>query len=296
MKPFYAFSGKRPTGSPGFMNRDRPRVFMTHRRRMHLPQGMRDTIVVATAWLKKRSRLPPDPIRNDAMATSDQPDTAGPAGSFAIKDCALVALATGRKARLLQAFRRELADIDAASIYHHFWGGLLQPRFEEREYNNDFAAWVRHGIHDAVLAERLSALVPTSFPDLEALRQEIIELIDIRMDEVEYLSWARATLQFEFVCSQIVVFNTDCQLRHPSELAAATRELSMSSIFYHFIDARRRTRDGRDDFSDWLAAFGDEFAPLQEQLACIDPYFGDLGELRDTLAALFSQHVPEAAQ
>jgi hypothetical protein len=102
---------------------------------------------------------------------------------FSIKDCALVALATGKKARMLQEFRSQLAEIDAASIYHHFWGGLLLPRFEEREYNNDFAAWVRHGVHDAVLAERLAALAPTSFPDLEALRRVIIELIDTRLDD-----------------------------------------------------------------------------------------------------------------
>jgi hypothetical protein len=70
-----------------------------------------------------------------------------------------------------------------------FLDGLLLPRFEEREYNNDFAAWIRHGIHDAVLAERLAALAPTSFPDLEALRREIIELIDTRLDEMEHLIW-----------------------------------------------------------------------------------------------------------
>ena len=55
---------------------------------------------------------------------------------FFIKDCALVALATGKRARMLQEFRSELASIEASSIYHHYWGGLLQARFDEREYNN----------------------------------------------------------------------------------------------------------------------------------------------------------------
>jgi hypothetical protein len=208
--------------------------------------------------------------------------------AFSIKDCALVSLATGRKARLLQEFRSQLVGIDTASIYHHFWGSLLEPRFEEREYNNDFAAWVHHGIHDAVLAERLAALSPGSFSDLEALRREIIELIDTRLDEVEHLVWARATRQFEFVCSQIVIFDTERRLQQPADLAAAVPELSTSSIFYHFIDSRRRTRDGRDDFSDWLLAFGNEFVPLVEQLSGVDPYFSSLSELRDDLARLFA--------
>jgi hypothetical protein len=230
------------------------------------------------------------------MASSGATAATGDIAPFAIKDCALVALATGRKARLLPELRSELAGIHPASIYHHFWGGLLQPRFEAREYNNDFAAWVRNGIHDAVLAERLSALAPTGFPDLDALRREIIELIDTRLDEVEHLIWARSSRQFEFVRSQIVVFDTERQLRHPAELAAVAGELSVSSIFYHFIDARRRTPDGRDDFSDWLTACGDEYAPLCERLAGIDPFFGTLGELRDELAQELAAHFHEPAQ
>ncbi len=229
------------------------------------------------------------------MATLDS--TAPRAGApFAIKDCALVALATGRKARLLQELRSELTAIDAACIYHHFWGGLLQPRFVEREYNNDFAAWVRHGIHDAVLAERLAALAPVHFPDLEALRREIIELIDARLDEVEHLLWIRASQQFEFIRSQIVVFDTQRQLRQPAELAGALSALSTSSIFYHFVDARRRTPDGGDDFSDWLGAFGDEFSLLRQQLASIDPFFGSLAELRAELAGVFGAYFQGAGQ
>ncbi len=230
------------------------------------------------------------------MGNQDVVSAAAAGAAFVVRDCALVALATGRKARLLQEFRSELAAIDAASIYHHFWGGLLQPRFAEREYNNDFAAWVRHGIHDAVLAERLAALHPSRFADLETLRQEIIELVDARLDEVEHLFWTRASQQFEFICSQIVVFDTAQQLQQPADLAAAIAGLSPSSIFYHFIDARRRTPAGEDDFSFWLGTFGAEYAPLCQQLAGVDPYFGSLKELRDELAGLFAAYFQEARQ
>lgn len=210
--------------------------------------------------------------------------------TFSLKDCALVALATGKKARLLQEFRSVLSEIDPASIYHHFWGSLLQPRFEEREYNNDFAAWVRHAIHDAVLAERLAVLTPTAFPDLEALRAAILDLIDTRLDEEEYLIFERATQQFEFIRSQIVVFESHQQFSQPAELAAALPNLSTSSIFYHFIDARRRTPDGRDDFCDWLISFGDAHLDICEKLSVVDPFFGSLSELRTRLAQIFSAH------
>jgi Family of unknown function (DUF5752) len=205
--------------------------------------------------------------------------------AFVIRDCALVVLATGRRARLLQEFRDHLRGVEAASLYHHFWGGLLQPRFEQREYNNDFAAWIRHGIHDGVLAERLAALDPTHFDDLEDLRFELLELIDGRLDEVEYLAWAHATESFEFVRSQIVVFDTARRLTEPRELAEVVPQLSTSSIFYHFVDARRRTPGRHDDFRDWLAGFGEDYRPTCRALAEIDPYFGSLSDLRDRVAA-----------
>lgn len=213
---------------------------------------------------------------------------------FVVKDCALVALATGRKALLLKEFRDELARTPLACIYHHFWGGLLQPRFGEREFNNDFASWVRHGIHDAVLAERIAALDPTDYPDLEFLRRDLLEVIDSRVDEVDHLSWARATRQFEFIRSQIVVFDTSQKLMSPVDLAEVVIRLPASSIFYHFIDARRRTDDSRDDFSDWLAAFGDDYQPLILSLAAVDPYFGSLTELRDQLGEVFGDYFREA--
>jgi hypothetical protein len=211
-----------------------------------------------------------------------------PPAPFVIRDCALLVVATGKKARFLQELRNHLADVDSASIYHHFWGGLLQPRFEEREYNNDFASWVRHAIHDAVLAERLAAIDPTQFRDLEALRVELLELVDARLEEVEYLSWAHATEPFEFACAQIVVFDTQKRLRRPADLVACIPDLSTSSVFYHFIDARSRTPGGQDDFSEWLASFGQDYESARQALAGIDPYFGSLRDLRDRLARALS--------
>ena len=196
-----------------------------------------------------------------------------------------MSLATGRKALNLTELRDHLTDVEADSIYHHFWGGLLTPRFDQREYGNDFGAWFRHGLHDAVLAERFAVIDPTDFPDIQAMRQELLELIEARLDEAEHLHWTRATMQFEFLRSQIVVFDTDVRISSPGRLQAAMASLSPGSIFYHFIDARRRTPDNSDDFSAWLATFGSEHESLRNALAGIDPYFGSLTELREQLTA-----------
>lgn len=227
------------------------------------------------------------------MGTDDPGKVSG--RPFLLRDCALIALATGKKASSLQEFRREIAEVPATSIYHHFWGTLLQPRYDEREYNNDFAAWARHAIHDGVLAERLATLDPAAFSDLEDLRVAIVDVIEERVGDDDHLAWTRATREFQFLSSQIVTFDTHRRLCVPADLGAAAPDLTISTVFYHFVDARRRTKDGRDDFSAWLAGFGDEQKDLRRELAAVDPYFGSLTDLRNRLVALFIDRLANGA-
>jgi hypothetical protein len=210
---------------------------------------------------------------------------------FAVKDCALISIATGERAQNLRELRDRLASTHPGCIYHHFWGGLLRPLFDDPEYQNDFAAWTFHGLHDTILAERLALIDPTDFSDLEDLRRELIEVIEERLDENEWVPWAKAGHQFQFIRSQIVVFDTRIRIKVPERLAELISSMSVSSIFYHFIDARRRTPWRIDDFSYWLAGFGDTYTDLLTHVASIDPYFTSLGELRSRLAAVFKEHM-----
>lgn len=223
------------------------------------------------------------------MSAPPTPDV--PARSpFVVRDCALVAIATGLKASSVREFRDRLLTVESASIYYHFWGNLLEPRFEEREYNNDFASWIRHRLHDPVLAERLAVLDPTDFPDLEALRQAMVDLIEERLDEDPNLPWARAAEPFEFLRSKIVVFDSHRRIEDARALVDLVPQLSPSTIFYHFIDARRREPYGHDDFSLWLEGLAEDHSDLCRRIADIDPYFGSLTELRAELASVIEQH------
>ncbi|MGR9046702.1 MAG: DUF5752 family protein [Gammaproteobacteria bacterium] len=213
---------------------------------------------------------------------------------FDLKDCALIAIATGRQARTLKEFRDQIVGLSRDSLYYHIWGNLLLPRFEEREYNNDFASWVRHSLHDAKLAEQLALLDPTTFGDLDELRQHMLEYIDDRLEESEYLQWSQATLPFEFLRSQIVVFDTHVHVENPTDMARYIPDMSASSVFYHFIDARRRSDDKVDDFRHWLGCFGETYQPLIERLSTIDPYFSTLVELRQLVAVAFQHYFAEA--
>lgn len=214
--------------------------------------------------------------------------------AFLIRDCALIALATGRKAQNLKELRDQLSSIHPGCIYYHFWGAMLEPRFEEREYNNDFAAWARHNLHDATLAERLGVVDPTEHQDIEVLRQELINVIEERLDENELIPWSRWDEQFEFIRSQIIVFDTQARIMAPEQILDYLPRMSTSSVFYHFIDARRRTDNGIDDFRVWLDAFDSRYDALAAALADVDPYFITLAELRDELVRIFRQYLVTA--
>ncbi len=214
---------------------------------------------------------------------------------FTFKDCSLSAIATGRTAQNLRELRDHLQSVEEGSVYYHFWGGRLRPQFDDPEFNNDFAAWCKHSLRDDVIAERLSVIDPMHFPSLDALRNEVIDMIEERLSERELIPWTVNQDQFSFIRSQIVVFETPRQISVAEELAAVIPQISTSSVYYHFIDARRRTDDGRDDFSNWLNGLEGDFSSVIADLADVDPYFVTLSDLRNQLAKVFSGHFSDTS-
>ncbi len=211
-------------------------------------------------------------------------------GPFEVKDCALVPIATGNKAQNLKELRDALPNVDQGSIYFHFWGGLLRPTFDDPEFVNDFAIWSYYALHDEILAERLAIIDPTAFTDLESVRQELIEIVEERLDEVQWPTWASNDQQFHFIRSQIVIFDTNRSIEDPEDLVELTPKMGLGSIFYHFIDSRRRTPDRHSDFEAWLQGFNGEYEKLCRLISRVDPYFITLRELRDTLSNVFDSY------
>ncbi len=213
--------------------------------------------------------------------------------SFAVSDCALLTIAAGERAINLRELAQGLRDVELDSIYHHCWGRLLQPQFDEPEYNNDFASWTYHHFHDKTVAERLSVIDPVEYADIEELRQDLLEIVETRLDESELAQFSRAGQQFIFLQSQLIALDTGRSVNHPRELAETISAMNAGSIYYHFIDARRRTADRRDDFSLWLTGWGDEYTPLIEAIGAIDPYFSSLQHIRVMLAGVCREHLTE---
>lgn len=213
---------------------------------------------------------------------------------FIVKDCALISISTGISAQTLREFRTGLLNVDEGSIYHHFWGRLIHPRFDEPEYNNDFASWGFHGLHDKTLAERLSVVTPVEFNTIDELRHQLVDICEERLEEADVFC-APADRLFHFLTSKIIVFETPLKANNPKELHKVVTKMSASSIYYHFIDARRRNEEKIDDFSNWLSSYGDKYSHVVRDLTAIDPYFSTVEVIsKKVLSSLYNSMLMEA--
>lgn len=208
---------------------------------------------------------------------------------FFLKDCALIGVSTGESASSLLQMKEVLERIPLSSIYHHFWGGRLRPTFIHPDYLNDFAYWAHFALHDNILSERLGVIEPTEFIDLEELRKTLVEIIESRLDEIEFILWSKQEQKFYFTRAITLVFDTPVVVNNPPELKNIIPLLPPSSIFYHFIDARRRTPNREDDFTFWLKEYGGDFGELLDKIKLIDPYFLSLPEIKMKLVELFNK-------
>ena len=145
---------------------------------------------------------------------------------FQVKDCALLRIATGEHAQNLNELRDKLLTVHPESIYYHYWGRKLRPRFTDPVYNNDFAEWAYQSLHDTELAERLSVIDPSHASSPEELRAEMIDVTEKCLYERETVPASRHDEQFYFVRAQIVVFDTDWVINKPEELSGLIDKLS----------------------------------------------------------------------
>jgi hypothetical protein len=206
---------------------------------------------------------------------------------FRIMDCALTILSLGRSAQTLRELRDHLQVVPVQSLTHHFYDGLLTPAFDDPEYRNDFAIWARRQLHDDHLAERLGVIDPMEFADLEELRLHLLDVIEDHLAEAVVAPQSARGKEFHFCRSQFVVLDTRAAAETPEELAVMVPNLSTGSIFYHFIEARRREPLRVDDFSAWLESWGPDYWPVRDQLAVVDFQQWTLTEVRERVARSF---------
>jgi len=159
----------------------------------------------------------------------------------------------------------------------------VRPTFDDPEFRNDFAVWASRHLRDRVLAERLGIINPYIFGNIDSLREKVLDIIDERLSEVPYIPWVPKGEEFRFMRGVTIVFDTHVELKTAGDLVNHLPDMSLSAIYYHFVEARRRTPDGTDDFTTWLTDLEEKPEELLQAFAHIDFYFLNLSELKDAL-------------
>ena len=140
-----------------------------------------------------------------------------------------------------------------------------------------------------MLAERLGILDPYAFPSLGELRAATLEVLDERLSELTMIPWARPGDEFFFSEATTVVFSAGIRFTQPSRLGAFIRKMTNGSVYFHFLEARRRPPLGRDDFTAWLMEDEEANRPYIQALASIDFYFHTLVHLRRELGRVLNE-------
>jgi hypothetical protein len=217
---------------------------------------------------------------------------------FALFDCSLARLATGRSCSNLRELLEAIRTVPDMVLEHHMIRCVLDDHFELYEFPNDLARWCWDALGDRVLAEQLALVDPYQHPSMQELREVLINVFEERLWGLDRVPWCRPGLELHLLGSRLIAYDTGERLPTLAALGEALPRMSRRSLFFHVHEARRRpapgegTHEPSDDFSHWLADRGSD-PVLVAKLRSIDFYFLNLNQLRREIIDAFRHHLPE---
>lgn len=219
--------------------------------------------------------------------------TASSDGAFRFLGCSEIQEILGKQAEDERTLAELLEEVPLDSIYFHTHSFFLRHRFIERTYPNDFAEWVGEQVRDHVLAERLSVVDPFEYPSLEALREELISLIDDHLSGLATVPRAGFGAPFYFSRSRILEVPTGLEARTLREFRAAISEVDVSVIYFHVFESHLRLQREENDFSAWIR-HGLKLTELADRMRALNPYMGSLERLRSSLLNMCDDQLAKA--
>ena len=175
-----------------------------------------------------------------------------------------------------------IEEVPLDSIYYHTHSFFLRHHYIPGAYANDFAQWVATQVRDLVLGERLAVLDPFDFKNLEALREELISIIDDHLSRTSVVPRVIFGKPFYFKQSRIIEVPTGLRARTLQDFRSALSDVEISAIYYHMFEARIRLPREESDFSLWIRKYLG-LPELSERIRALNPYIGSLERLRSSL-------------
>jgi hypothetical protein len=201
---------------------------------------------------------------------------------FLFKECSELREILGEEAYDEKRLVELLETVPLDSIYFHTHSYFLRHSYVERVYPNDFAQWVAMEVRDHVLGERLAVVDPFDYGELDALRGQLISIIDDHLSRTPIVPRVMFGEPFYFNKSLIIQVPTRIEVRTLQEFRSALSEVEVSAIYFHVFEARHRLKHEESDFSAWIHD-GLGMPDLAEKLRAINPYLGSLERVRSAL-------------
>jgi trehalose synthase-fused probable maltokinase len=245
------------------------------------------------AWLL----IPLEGLRR-AVAPAPRPRPAPRRGTgepFAFVACHELREFVGLRAENERRLADLIEEVPLDSIYYHTHAFFLRHKFLAGAYPNDFATWTAIQVRDRVLGERLAMVDPREFATLQALREELVSVIDDHLRDLQIVPGVIYGEPFDFIQSRIVEIPTGTQVRTLQEFRDALLEVDVSAIYFHLVEARLRLGRGQNDFAAWLDR-GLGLPELAARVRAVDPYAGSLEQTRARLIQLCEEALVEEAR
>jgi len=178
-----------------------------------------------------------------------------------------------------------LETVPVESIYHHTVRSLLRRQVVATAYPDDFSSWVATEVRDAALAEKLALPSPFDFPDTEAFRQHLLDVLDDHLAELRYDPRVIFGSPFYFQRGHLDAVPLELEVRDLPSFRAALAQVDDSSIYFHAVEAIGRLDKPRGDMAAWVDEVLD-LGDLARAMEGIDPFVMSLSAVRDRMLEL----------
>lgn len=216
-------------------------------------------------------------------------------GGFRFIGCSEIQEILGKQAEDERQLAELLEEVPLDSVYFHTHSYFLRTRFIERAYPNDFAEWAGEQVRDHVLAEQLCVVDPFDFPSLDALREELISMIDGHLAGMSTVPRVGFGIPFYFSRSRILEVPTGLEVRTLREFRDAISDVDVSAIYFHVFEAHLRLQRDENDFSAWIRG-GLKLPELADRMQALNPYLGSLERLRSSLLNMCDDYLAKSGQ
>jgi len=143
-------------------------------------------------------------------------------------------------------------------------------------------------VRDPILGEKLAMVDPFEFSDLEALREELVSVMDHHLSQLRTVPRIDRGQPFDFLESHVLELPIGLSAATLAEFRDDLAQVDASAIYFHLFEARVRMARQENDFSNWLRREL-HLPDLADRVARINPYVGSLERVRSRLLTLVDE-------